>query len=114
MAHFAEIDSDGTVIRVLVVGDDQEHRGQDFLANDLGLGGTWVQTSYNNHIRKQFAGIGFKYDVDADLFIAPKPYDSWTLDDNYDWQAPVVKPDNENMYTWNEENQEWEIVDVTE
>jgi hypothetical protein len=114
MAHFAEIDNNGTVLRVLVVGNDQEHRGQDFLANDLGLGGTWVQTSYNNNIRKQFAGVGFKYDADADVFIAPQPYDSWTLDNNYDWQAPVAKPDDENMYNWNEENQEWEIVNVAE
>lgn len=114
MAHFAEIDESGTVLRVLVVGDDQEHRGQDFLANDLGLGGTWVQTSYNNRIRKQFAGIGYKYDADADVFISPKPFDSWTLNDNHDWQAPAAKPDDENSYTWNEENQEWEIVNVVE
>lgn len=114
MAHFAEIDSDGTVLRVLVVGDDQEHRGQDFLANDLGLGGTWVQTSYNNRIRKQFAGIGFKYDVEADVFITPQPFASWTLNNDYDWQAPIAKPDNNELYTWNEENQEWEIVNVAE
>jgi hypothetical protein len=114
MAHFAEIDESGTVLRVLVVGDDQEHRGQDFLANDLGLGGTWVQTSYNHKIRKQFAGVGYKYDSDADVFIAPQPYASWSLDENYDWQAPIAKPDDENMYTWNEENQEWEIVNVAE
>lgn len=114
MAHFAEIDENGTVLRVLVVGDDQEHRGQDFLANDLGLGGTWVQTSYNHRIRKQYAGIGFKYDADADIFIAPQPFASWTLDSNYDWQAPVAKPNDENIYTWNEENQEWRIVNVAE
>ena len=114
MAHFAEIDENGIVLRVLVVGDDQEHRGQDFLANDLGLGGTWVQTSYNNRIRKQFAGVGFKYDADADLFIAPQPFASWSLDENCDWQAPVAKPNDENMYNWNEENQEWEIVNVAE
>ena len=114
MAHFAEINEDGTVLRVLVVGNDQEHRGQDFLANDLGLGGTWVQTSYNHNIRKQYAGIGFKYDAGADVFIAPKPFDSWSLDNNYDWQAPVAKPNDENIYTWNEENQEWRIVNVAE
>jgi hypothetical protein len=114
MAHFAEIDENGTVLRVLVVGDDQEHRGQDFLANDLGLGGTWVQTSYNNRIRKQYAGIGFKYDADADVFIAPKPYDSWTLNDNHDWQAPVAKPNDDQLYTWNETKKKWEIVNVTE
>jgi len=114
MAHFAEIDENGTVLRVLVVGDDQEHRGHDFLANDLGLGGTWVQTSYNNRIRKQYAGVGFKYDADADVFIAPKPYDSWTLDDNHDWQAPVAKPNDDQLYTWNETKKKWEIVNVTE
>ena len=114
MAHFAEIDENGTVLRVLVVGDDQEHRGQDFLANDLGLGGTWVQTSYNHRIRKQYAGIGYKYDADADVFIAPKPYDSWTLDDNHDWQAPIAKPDDEKLYTWNETKKKWEIVNVAE
>ncbi len=114
MAHFAEIDESGTVLRVLVVGNEQEHRGQDFLANELGLGGTWVQTSYNNNFRKQYAGIGYKYDAAADVFIAPQPYVSWSLDGNYDWQAPVAKPNDENLYTWNEENQEWEIVNVTE
>jgi hypothetical protein len=114
MAHFAEIDNDGTVLRVLVVGNDQEHRGQEFLATDLELGGTWVQTSYNHKTRKQFAGVGFKYDADADVFISPKPYDSWTLDDNHDWQAPVAKPDDDQLYTWNETEKKWEIVNVVE
>ena len=73
MAHFAEIDDTNTVIRVLVVPDEQEHRGQEFLANDLGLGGTWLQTSYNNNIRGVYAGIGYTYDPDLDIFIAPPP-----------------------------------------
>lgn len=72
MAHFAEV-VDGVVTQVLVVADTQEHRGQDFLANDLGLGGTWVQTSYNGNIRKNYAGIGYTYDEARDAFIAPKP-----------------------------------------
>ena len=114
MAHFAEIDSGGTVLRVLVVGDDQEHRGQDFLANDLGLGGTWVQTSFNNRTRKQFAGIGFKYNAGADVFIAPQPFASWTLDNNHDWQPPVAKPNDDQLYTWNETKKKWEIVNVAE
>ena len=62
MAHFAEIDSDNKVIRVLVVDNSQEHRGQDFLANDLGLGGTWVQTSYNANFGGKYAGIGDIWD----------------------------------------------------
>jgi hypothetical protein len=110
MAHFAEIDENGIVQQVLVVPDQEEHRGQDFLANDLGLGGTWIQTSYNHKIRKQYAGVGFKYDADADVFIAPQPFASWTLDDNYDWQAPVAKPNDDLMYFWNEEKLDWEPV----
>lgn len=58
MAHFAEIDSDNKVLRVLVVDNSHEHRGQEFLANDLGLGGTWVQTSYNANFGGKFAGVG--------------------------------------------------------
>jgi hypothetical protein len=69
MAHFAEIDSDNKVLRVLVVDNSQEHRGQEFLAEDLGLGGTWIQTSYNSNIRGKFAGIGDRYDEDKDEFI---------------------------------------------
>jgi len=73
MAHFAEIDNNNTVLRVLVVDNSLEHRGADFLANDLRLGGTWIQTSYNNNIRKNYAGIGYTYDSTRDAFIAPKP-----------------------------------------
>lgn len=82
MAHFAEIDPNGgTVLRVLVVPNEQEHRGQDFLANDLGLGGVWVQTSYNANIRFKYAGIGDTYDATRDAFIAPKCHDEATLDE---------------------------------
>lgn len=104
MAHFARIENN-LVTEVLVVPDEQEHRGQEFLADDLGLGGTWIQTSYNNNIRKQYAGIGYTYDPDADVFIAPQPFPSWTLDQNHDWQAPTPKPDD-NHY-WDEDNQQW-------
>jgi hypothetical protein len=72
MAHFAEIDNNNIVLRVLVVDNSLEHRGADFLANDLGLGGTWIQTSYNNNIRKNYAGIGYTYDATRDAFIAPR------------------------------------------
>ena len=110
MAHFAEIDENGIVKQVLVVPDAEEHRGQDFLANDLKLGGTWIQTSYNNKIRKQYAGIGFKYDADADVFIAPQPFPSWTLDENHDWKAPVEYPTDGLIYQWNEEKKDWEAI----
>jgi hypothetical protein len=78
MAHFAKIEND-IVTQVLVVPDNAEDRGQDYLANDLGLGGTWVQTSYNNNIRKNYAGIGFTYDPQWNAFREPQPYPSWKL-----------------------------------
>jgi hypothetical protein len=82
VSHFAEIDPNGgTVLRVLVVPNEQEHRGQDFLANELGLGGLWIQTSYNNNIRYNYAGIGFTYDATRDAFISPKCHDEATLDE---------------------------------
>jgi len=82
MAHFAEIDPNGgTVLRVLVVPNEEEHRGQDFLANELGLGGVWIQTSYNNNIRYNYAGIGYTYDATRDAFISPKCHDEATLDE---------------------------------
>ena len=73
MAHFAQIDENNLVVQVLVVPDSQEHRGQEFLANDLNLGGTWIQTSYNKNIRANFAGKGYTYDPVNDVFIAPQP-----------------------------------------
>jgi hypothetical protein len=73
MAHFAEIDIDNKVVRVFVVPNSEENRGQDYLANDLGLGGNWIKTSYNGNIRYNFAGIGYIYDAVRDAFIAPKP-----------------------------------------
>ena len=108
MAHFADISQSNTVLRVLVVPDDQEHRGQDFLASDLNLGGVWIQCSYNNRIRKQYPGTGYTYDPDADVFIAPQPYPSWSLDANHDWQPPIPMPDDGNDYLWDEDNQIWQ------
>jgi len=106
MAHFAQVDSNNKVLRVLVVSNDDEHRGQEFLAEDLGLGGTWIQTSYNNNIRKQYAGIGFSYDETADVFIAPSPFPSWQLDGNHDWQPPTPRPDGD--FYWDEDTQTWQ------
>jgi hypothetical protein len=91
MAHFAEIDpNNGIVLRVLVVPNEQEHRGQDFLGNDLGLGGIWVQTSYNATIRKNYAGKGMIYDANRDAFIAPKPDNATGFDENTcQWIVPI-------------------------
>jgi hypothetical protein len=110
MAHFAQIDENNIVTQVLVVPDNAEDRGADYLANDLGLGGNWVQTSYNNRIRKNYAGIGFTYDPVNDWFVAPQPYPSWSLDENAQWQAPVAYPTDGLMYQWNEANTDWEAT----
>ena len=106
MAHFAEI-LNGVVQRVTVVHDNHEAEGAQF-CHDL-LGGEWVQCSYNNRIRKQFPGQGYTYDSTADVFIAPKPFASWTLDSNHDWQPPTAKP--EGAYYWDESQLQWvEVV----
>lgn len=78
MAHFAELDENNVVLRVLVVSNDQEHRGQEFLADDCGLGGRWVQTSYNANFRGKYAGIGDIYDETNDVFVAPDAPDAPT------------------------------------
>lgn len=111
MAHFAEVDENGLVLRVLVVPDAQEHRGQEFLVDDLGLDGTWVQTSYNARIRKNYAGIGMIYDDSRDAFISPQPYASWILnEETCQWEAPVAYPEDNLKYAWNEETTDWEAV----
>jgi len=106
MAHFAEIDENNIVQRVLVVDNSQEHRGQEFLAEEVGLGGVWIQTSYNNNFRKQYAGTGYYYDSTKDIFIAPKPYPSWILDENDDWKAPIEQTDENTI--WDEETLSWQ------
>ena len=121
MAHFAEIDENGIVLRVLVVDNAQESNGQDFLANTLGLGGTWVKTSYNTlggvhtnggtPLRKNYAGVGYTYDSIRDAFIAPKPYPSWILnEETCIWEAPIAMPTADEMYRWNEETTSWDLV----
>ena len=111
MAHFAEIDENGVVLRVLVVPDAQEHRGQDYMAVDLALGGTWVQTSYNARIRKNYAGIGMTYDAARDAFIAQQPHASWVLDEETcQWGSPVPYPTDGLMYEWDENITDWKAI----
>ena len=107
MSHWAEIDNNNKVIRVLV-GDNNDPNGDEgyqWLIDNLG--GIWIQTSYNNTIRKQFAGIDYTYDAVNDVFVRPQPYPSWTLDSNFDWQPPVNKP-SEGLFFWDEENLKWQ------
>lgn len=108
MAHFAKIDENNKVVEILVVDNSQEHRGQEFLANDCGLGGTWIQTSYNGNIRGKFAGIGDIYDLVNDRFISKQPYPSWLLDADFVWQPPVARPIDGKFYQWNENTQSWD------
>jgi len=104
MAHFAELDSNQVVLRVIVVSDDNEADGENWCKNLLG--GNWKQTSYNNNIRKNYAGIGFTYDASKDAFVPPQPYPSWTLvEDTCQWKPPVDYPtpdESETIYEWNE------------
>jgi hypothetical protein len=118
MAYFAQIDQDGIVLQVISVSNDDapdpapEHSeplGQAFLAS-LGLEGEWRQTSYNDTFRKQYCGPGYRYDPQADVFIAPQPYPSWTLDANFDWQPPLPYPTDGNLYRWDEETLTWVSV----
>jgi len=107
MAHFAEI-SNGVVQRVIVVHDNDEANGVEFCHNLLG--GEWLQCSYNNRIRKQFPSTSYTYDAVNDVFVKPRPYGSWTLDANHDWQPPTPKPEGD--YVWFEPNRVWiEIVE---
>lgn len=115
MAHFAEIDENNIVIRVLVTdnNDPNGDEGYQWLIDNLG--GTWVKTSYNGKIRKNYAGIGYSYDETLDSFIAPQPFPSWKLDKrNSQWKAPVAYPTDGFTYFWNEEKLDWELADFSE
>jgi hypothetical protein len=110
MSHWAQIDENNLVIAV-VVGDNNDPAGDEGYQWIIdNLGGTWIKTSYNNKIRGVYAGIGFSYNPDEDIFITPQPYPSWIRSGSY-WQAPVAKPSDEKMYEWNEEAQSWNEVE---
>jgi len=118
MAYFAQIDENNVVIRVLAVSNNDapdpapnDKAGNECL-NSIGLAGTWIQTSYNGRIRKNYAGIGYKYDAERDAFIPPKPCDSWILDENTcHWNAPIPYPSDGGLYGWNEKTLSWDLLD---
>ena len=124
MAHFAELNNSNEVLRVVVISnDDVDANGGDYsteaetfvasIVPHSSGGNQWKQTSYNGNSRKQYAGIGFTYNASKNKFIAPKPYSSWSLDSNDDWQAPVPYPtvteinSNAVYIPWDEDNQKW-------
>lgn len=109
MAHYAFLDANNIVTEVIVGKDETEliegFSPEEWYGNFRGQ--RCVRTSYNHNIRKQYAGIGYTYDATADVFIAPKPFPSWLLDANYDWQAPIERPADGKRYSWDEANQVW-------
>jgi len=132
MAHFSKLGVGNIVERVEVVSNDiatTEQAGVEFLQNLYNDRATWKQTSFNTRggvhktggtpFRKNYGGVGYKYDQTRDAFISPKPYNSWTLNENTClWEAPIPMPeltqeqiDNNNYYEWNETNQTWDLVD---
>tara|TARA_R110000765_G_scaffold188669_1_gene294032 strand:+ start:40 stop:468 length:429 start_codon:yes stop_codon:yes gene_type:complete len=125
MAHFAELDINNKVLRVVVAcnqdiadngGEQSEQAAEHFktVCPFFSNGVKWVQTSYINNFRKQYAGIGYTFNSTKNKFIAPQPFTSWSLDFNDDWQAPVTYPtDTENKrISWDEENQKWIALDL--
>lgn len=116
MAHFAELDESNIVTSVVVVNNasiDQSNEEETGIAFLLQITGhdRWKQTSYNNSIRKNYAGIGYFYDHSRDAFIEPKPYESWVLnEETCQWNSPIEKPDGPTIYLWNEELLNWEEI----
>ena len=115
MAHFAKV-KNGIVTKVIVA---EQEFVDNYIDNEAG---EWIQTSYNTiggvhqlggtPLRKNYAGIGYTYDRKKDAFIAPKPFDSWTLnEDTCQWEAPIAKPTDGQEYNWNETNQTWDLIE---
>ena len=121
MAHFAELNEDNIVQRVIVVDNqdcldannvESEEVGIEFCHNLLG--GIWKQTSYNGSFRKNYAGNGYKYDTERDAFISPKPFSKWVLnEETCQWEAPVAYPDDDKFYVWNDNKGVWEESDLS-
>jgi hypothetical protein len=117
MAHFAQLENN-KVVQVIVVSNqdildenlkESEEKGIEFCSNLLG--GTWIQTSYNAKIRKNYAGVGYTYDETLDAFVPPKPFASWVLDtEKAQWKAPVDYPTEEGRFTWNEITLTWDLI----
>lgn len=122
MAHFAELDENNVVLRVIVVNNNETIDADGVEKEAIGvafceklLGGTWKQTSYNGNMRKNYAGIGFTYDAQRDAFIPPKPYNSWTLNENTClWEPPVPYPQDGGPYHWDEETTSWVLEHKSE
>lgn len=115
MAHFARLNENNVVTMVTVVSNDDMIGDDGNEIEALGVAvcesvvgdGRWVQTSYNGNFRKQYAGIGYTYHSEGDVFVRPSPHPSWHLDEDYEWTAPIPQPDDGASYEWDEESQQW-------
>jgi hypothetical protein len=121
MAHFAQLNENNIVIKVIVVhnnelldnGSESEEKGIEFCKSLYGNDTTWKQTSYNGSFRKTMAGVGFLYNQLRDAFLEPRPYTSWVLNnETYTWQPPIPYPDDGNLYCWDDYTNNW--VDMGE
>ena len=111
MSHWAEIDENNIVLRVLVCDNNDLNGDEGYQWLIDNLGGRWIKTSYNANIRKNFAGVGMKYDEIKDAFISIKPYESWVLNEETClWEPPILMPQDEKVYFWNEEIINWEEI----
>jgi len=117
MAHFAKLENN-IVVDIIVVANEMlynsegievEQIGIDFCKSLYGNNTNWIQVSYNDNIRKQYPGIGFIYDQTNDVFLEPKPFESWTLNSDLNWQSPTSYPDDNKAYDWNEEALSWDL-----
>jgi hypothetical protein len=121
MAHFAELNENNIVQRVIVVDNQDCLDANNVESEEVGvafchnlLSGIWKQTSYNGSFRKNYAGNGYKYDTERDAFISPKPFNKWVLnEETCQWEAPVAYPDDEKFYVWNDNKGEWEESDLS-
>jgi hypothetical protein len=121
MAYFAKLGTGNIVEQVISInnsvitdanGVEQEQLGNDFINKLYNTRDVWKQTSYNNNIRKNYAGIGYTYDQTRDAFIPPKPFNSWILnEDTCLWEAPVAMPEDGSMYNWNEATVSWDLIE---
>jgi len=112
MAYYAFLD-DNSIVTEVIVGKDETETIDGLTPEEWYgdyRGQRCVRTSFNNKIRKQYAGVGYTYDSTADVFISPQPFQSWSLDSNYDWQAPIQQPADGKDYSWDESNQAWVLA----
>jgi hypothetical protein len=122
MAHFAELDQNNVVLRVIVVDNRDTSTPDGTEVESIGVafcqrlfGGNWVKTSYNGNIRKNYAGIGHTYDSGIDAFIPPKPFPSWVLNQTTaQWEAPVAMPTDGKKYSWDEDVTDWVEIPTNE